>query len=600
MPLLPSLRLPPSPSSRRRPPDLVYAADELPTPGALLGLGMQHAATALGLIAYVLAAAHLAGLSTHATSSLVTATVLGMGLATILQAWGGRVGAGALIVHMPDAIVVMVAGTLLLQYGPAALLLAGIVNGLTGLLIGQVIPRLRALFPPPVAGVVICVTGLSLIAPALRHAGGLHDGGYDAGSVLVGAVTLAVIIVLSVWGTRRMRLFALLAGVLAGVALSGVLGRLHGADALLAAPVFALPELVMPTLNVDPGLLVAVALLSVMAQLDTLGTAILLDKMDDADWRRADMRMVGRGMRAGSLSNIFVGLFGGYPSVTSSANIALAHISRSTSRYVGLAAGALLVLLALAPQAMVALTLIPTPVIGAVELYAAAYLIVSGVELIASRAIDARGTFMVGLSFVAGMGVILVPGLPGHFPQSLRFLVENSVIVAGLAAILLNLLFRLGTSRRAVRDLSALPDDTAAHTPHPAAGGLAGAIVDFVETQGAAWGARRDVVRRAASAALEAAEAIAAAGGGRAVREIRGSFDEFNLDIELLHSGPPLQLAGHAPAAADLLDADDDAFHAALDRALPGVSAVLLHRLADRLGAGERGGQSWFRLHFDH
>ncbi|SAI71624.1 Xanthine/uracil permease [Bordetella ansorpii] len=600
MPLLSRLRLPPSSPLRRRPPDLVYAADERPGAGALLGLALQHAATALGLIAYVLASARIAGLSVQDTSSLVTATVLGMGLATFLQAWGSRTGAGALIVHMPDAIIVMIAGTLLVQYGPGGLVLAGIVNGLVGLFIGQVIPRLRALFPPTVAGVVVCVTGLSLIAPALQHTAGLTDNELDGGSLLVGGVTLAAIVVLSVWGTRRMKLFALLAGVLGGVALSGALGQLHGGEELAAAPLFALPSLVTPVLGVDPGLLVAVALLSVMVQLDTLGTAVLLDKMDDADWRRADMRMVGRGMRAGSLANIAAGFFGGYPSVTSSANIALAHISRSTSRYVGLAAGALLALAALVPKSMLALTLIPTPVIGAVEIYAAAYLVVSGVELIASRAIDARGTFMVGLSFVAGVGVMLVPGLPGHFPASMRFLVESGVIVSGLTAIMLNLVFRLGTSRRAERDLAALPDDTARHVPRPAAGGLAGALVDFVETQGAAWGARRDVVRRAAAAALEAAEAIAAAGGDRHVTRIRGSFDEYNLDIELLHSGAPLQLAGHAPAPADLLDQDDDAFEAALDRVLPGVSAVLLQRLADRLSAGQRNGQAVFRLHFDH
>ena len=129
---------------------------------------------------------------------------------------------------------------------------------------------------------------------------------------------------------------------------------------------------------------------------------------------------------------------------------------------------------------------------------------------------------------------------------------------------------------------------------------LAEAIVAFVETQGAAWGARRDVVSRAAAAALEAAEAIGAAGQGRGVTSIRGSFDEFNLDLELLHSGPRLNLAASGAAPADLLDGDDEAFERALDAAMSGVSAVLLQRLADRLSTGERDGQAFLRLHFDH
>ena len=91
------------------------------------------------------------------------------------------------------------------------------------------------------------------------------------------------------------------------------------------------------------------------------------------------------------------------------------------------------------------------------------------------------------------------------------------------------------------------------------------------------------------------------AAGGRRLRGIRGSFDEFNLDIELLYDGPPLVLnAEQAAAQADLLDMDDESFQAALEHALSGVSHVLLKRLADRLTSGQRGDQSYIRLHFDH
>ncbi|WP_176461330.1 uracil-xanthine permease family protein [Bordetella genomosp. 1] len=447
--LLSRLRLPAVPP-QRRPADLVYAANERPPAGALLGLGLQHAATALALIAYVLVAAHMAQLPVAVTNSLVTATVLGMALATLLQAWGARTGAGALIVHIPDPVIFITAAAILVHYGPGGLAAAGLVNGLVGLFVAQVLPRLRALFPPTVAGVVICLTGLSLVTPALEHSTGLGKGGaLDLQAVTITAVALAVVVGFSVWGSRRMKLFALLAGLAAGVVMAGLAGRLEGGALLAEAPLFALPALTVPVFDVDLGLLLAVALLSLMVQLDTLGTVILMNKMDDADWRRADMARVGRGLRAGSLSAIATGFLGGLPSSTSSANIALCHISRSTSRYVGLATAGLLALVAFMPKGTLALTLIPTPVIGAVEIYAAAYLIVSGVELIASRALDSRAIFMVGLSVVAGMGVILLPALPREAPQALQFVVGNGVILGGILAIVLNMLFRLGTSRRA-------------------------------------------------------------------------------------------------------------------------------------------------------
>lgn len=523
---------------------------------------------------------------------MVTATILGMALATFFQSWGGRLGSGTLLVHIPDPLLVVLSGMVAAQYGAGGLVAVGLVNGAMALAAGYLVPRLRAVLPPTVAGVVICVAGLSLIAPALSHTTGLNESGaLNATDALIGGSALLVIMALSIWGSRRVKLFALLAGLGTGVVLAALLDHLHGLEALADTPVFGLPHIPAPVFLVDPGLLLAVGLLAIMTQLDTFGSVVLMQKMNDSDWRRANMHMVGGGIRANALANLLGAWLGAYPSATSSANIALCHISRSTSRWIGLATGGVLAVFAFLPQVSLALTLIPTPVIGAVEIYAAAYLVVSGIELIASRAMDSRGIFMVGLAFVAGIGVMFLPGLAQMAPASAQFLAKNGIIVAGLTAIALNLAFRLGTSQRA----SLLLDTQSGSLP------LTQQIVDFVESRGAAWSARRDAVSRAAQAALEAAEAIQAAGGGRQLFEIRGSFDEFNLDFELLHRGPALVLdTNRAKSPANLLDVDDDAFAAALEQALSGVSHTLLKRLADKLSSGIRGDHAYVRLHFDH
>jgi xanthine/uracil permease len=581
-------RLPASAPRHRRPHDLAYASDERPPGGALLGLATQHAGTALALIAYALATAHIAGLSVVQTNGLVTATVLGMALSTFLQAWGGSLGAGALIVHIPSPTFITLSATALALHGPGGLVFVGLIRGLTGLLIGQAAPRLRKLLPPAVAGVVVCLAGLSLIAPALHHTTGIQaGGGFDSGSLLISGTALTVIMLLSVWGSRRARILALMIGLMASVALAAAMGRLESVQALAAVPFFGLPSLVAPTLDMSPGLLAGTVLLAAMTQIDMLSAVVLMGRMDDAGWRRPDLRQVGGSMRAGALGTLLAAVLGGCSNGASSANIALSHISRSTSRYIGLATALLLALVAFLPQFTLALTLIPTPVIGAVEIYAATYLTVSGIELIASRAMDARGTFMVGLAFVAGVGVMLLPDLAGLAPESLRFLASNGMIVGGLVAIVLNLLFRLGASQRAARALPASGKEQML------------AIEDFVETQGQAWGVRREVLRRAADAVQEAASAIAAVGAGHALA-IHGRFDEFNLEIELGHDGDPLCLDGHAPLEANLLDHDGDAFDAAMNRAMTGVSVTLLRHLADRLSAGRRNGQAYLRLHFDH
>lgn len=582
------LRLPPALPVRRRSPELIYGVAEIPPGRQLLTLGVQHAAAALTLITYVIAAATIAGLSIDQTQAMVAATALGMAACTALQAWGGRLGGGIMLVHIPNPLLVGLVAAVVGRYGPGGLVTTALLAGLCALAVSQLLPRLRTLFPPPVAGVVICISGLTLSSSALTHAFGLNpESGIDRADVLISSLTLGVVVACSIWGSRILKLLGMLFGLMAGVAAAAMLGKLAALDGISQSAWLALPTLHTPVFDIDPGLALAIAMIAVLTQLDTLGTAVLMQKMEDADWHRADLKSIGGAIRANALGDILCAPLSPYPTATSSANVALCHISRSTSRYVGLMAAALLAVVALIPKATLALTLIPVPVIGAIELYVSAYLVVGGIELIAQRALDSRGIFMVGLSLAIGLGVVLLPTIANQAPASLQFMVGNGMVVAGVLAIGLNLLFRLGTSSQAGLVLA-----QAAASPGTA-------ITDFVDTQGAAWGARRDVIARAALAALEAREAIDSAGAGRRVVALGGSFDEYNLDIDLLHEGPPFQLSARQGATdlARLLDDEDDA---ALDLAIADVSAMLLRNLADRVTVGTRGQQSFLRLHFDH
>lgn len=580
-------RLPPS-RPRRRPHELSFAADERPPLVTTLTLGLQHAAMALGLSAYTLALAKAAGLSVDQTRDLLAVTMITMAIGTGLQAWGGRFGSGSLMVHIPSAFLVPIAAPILAETGPGGMVPMAIVSAVATLAVAPVLQRLRGLFPPIVAGLVVLIGGLSLVRDAFEHSLGLdHELVVDGPSVIMSGITLALIVGLSVWGNRRMKLLALLVGIVGGVAASLVLGRFIGAETLLSVPPFAVPTIVTPVFDVPIGALVGIAFIAILVQIDSVGSFILIDKMDDADWRRADMRQASRGIFAAGIGDLFGGLLGGMPTGTSSANIGLCHASGATTRYAGLATAGILLLVAFLPQATLALTLIPTPVIGAIELYAAAYLIAAGVDLVASRELDTRGIFIVGISMVGGVGVLLLPGVAEHAHPAVRHLVGSGFIVTGVLAIVLNLLFRLGIKKQEKIQLD------------PAGPPLAIQITDFVEAMGGAWAARRDVVRRAALAAVEATEAIQAA-GGRVVTGIGGSFDELNFDIQLQHTGPPLPVGDIAQTdLSSLLDGDDDS---AIDAAMSSISGALIHRLADKLrtGTGPEAGSSFLRLHFDH
>jgi xanthine/uracil permease len=581
---LKSIKLPAS-RNRRKPPDIVFSSAERPPIGALLVLGGQHAIMAIALSTYALAAAKLGGLSVSATQAFLTCSMFGMALATLMQAWGGRFGAGALLIHIPGPIMVPFVTVVLHDYGTGGTLMLGLAAGLPAIALSRLVPHLRALFPPTVLGVVVCMGGISLIQGASRQALGLSEAyAVDGVSALIAGVTLSVIVAFSVWGNSRMKLFSLAAGIVAGVAVAAICGRLTGIELFATAPVVALPSLPAPVFSVAPALLVVIVVVSLLGQFDTFASTVIVDRMDDADWHRPDMKMAGGGVMANGFSDIISGLIGGMPSGASSANIGLSHATRSTSRWIGIVAALAIAIVALLPQATLALTLIPSPVIGAIQVYAAAFLIVSGLELATSRAIDSRGVFMIGISLFVGLAVMLIPQLGERVPDSLRHFVGSGFVMAGMIAIVLNLVFRIGTSIEASEPLDQDAD-------------VVKTILEFIEKQGGKWAARREVVSRAAQAAMETSELILVSGQGRQLKAIRARFDEFNFDVELLHSGEQVILGGfQTPDASNLLDADDDA----VALALANVSMVLIHRLADRVRVGARDGQSFVSLHFDH
>lgn len=572
------LLLAPGPT-RQRPADLSYAADERPPAVALVSLALQHAVMALSLSAYVLIACRSAGLSGEATRLILSGTVLAMAVATLLQAVGRKVGSGALIVHIPDPLFIGLVGSALKAAGPPALVLVGLTSGVAQLVVARLMPYLRAVFPSQVAGVVVLVAGLSLVEYAFEGGLGLdHADAVQAPEFIVFLVTFGAIAALSVWGSRGVKLFALFGGLTLGIATSAAFGLLEGGDRIAAAPLFGLPMPHLPTFDLGAGTIASAAALAVMVSLDILACVVIVDHMDDAAWRRPDMGRVGGGITANGLGEITSGLFGGMPVAPSSANIGLAHASRATSRVIGLATAALMIALALMPKLTVALTLMPGPVMGAVALYASSFLITSGVELIASRALDSRGVFLVGVSVSLGLIAIAYEEMVSTAPQLIRALFDDAVIVSGLSAVGLNLLFRLKASRTATRILGA--EDTSA------------VVTAKLEELGTAWHVRRDVLNHAKLAGGEAMEMLGRGGSTRRASAMTARFDEISLTVEFTHAGPPVHLGTTAETGFGI-DADEGAFAEA-------ASNAIMLRLADRVTTGERDGGGYLLLHFEH
>jgi xanthine permease XanP len=116
-------------------------------------------------------------------------------------------------------------------------------------------------------------------------------------------------------------------------------------------------------------------------------------------------------------------------------------------------------------------------------------------------------------------------------------------------------------------------------------------IFEFMEAQGGAWGARRDVVMRAAAALEEFRESAAGLGCAKSPARAEVSFDEFNLDVDIRYDGELLDFPSGRPTA-DALLADGSA--------VVSLSGFLIRQYADRITADTVNGRCHVHLHFDH
>jgi NCS2 family nucleobase:cation symporter-2 len=563
--------------------NLVYGADDTPplTVSALLGL--QHVVVLTSGWVLVVVIVTTVGGTPEEVANVLRMSMIASGIATILQSLhNSPVGSGFLCpigsgpAYVSASILAGRIGGLSAIFAMTAL--SGFVEGL----LGRIVPRLRALFPPEVTGLVVTMVGMELVALACPRFLGFQEGGTGlTGRVAaVASVTLVAMIGPTIWGKGKLRLYPVLVGLFVGYVLAYFAGALHTdrLQEMFDAPMFSLPRKVDSGWSLHLSLLPAFLIGSLASTLKSVGDLTLCQKISDADWKRTDMQSVKGGIYAGAIGTGLSGLLGGIGQSTFSSNVGLSLATGATSRSIAVPCGILMILLAFLPKLAAFFAVMPDPVMGAILVYVACYMILAGIQVITSRMLDARRTFVVGIALIFGLSVDMVPGLYRDVPDVIQPLFSSSLSVSTVLVVLLNALFRIGITKR--RSLELTP-------------GVDGSqrIFEFMETQGSTWGARREVIMRATAALNEFVESADGRGfvRGSAVADV--SFDEFNLDLDIRYAGTLMEFPSRRPTA-DALLADDSA--------VAGLSGFLIRQYADRIKAEHTDGRCRVLMHFDH
>jgi NCS2 family nucleobase:cation symporter-2 len=566
-----------------RPPDLEYAANDNPPGPTLFLLGLQHTGIVATAFIFPILVARATNLETGAAAFFVSMSMLSNGISTIFQSLKYReFGSGFLIPRVCGPNFVS-ASILAVQSGGLSLLCGmTAASGVLQIALSRIVHRLRILFPVEVTGLVIMMLGVAVVPYALPNFFGMTDvnSSPSAAATLVSCITLAIIVGVTIWGRGQLKLFPLLIGMTFGYLLCIATG-LAGTDPLgriVASPILSFPDTQYFGVSFQPALLIPFFIAGLVTFVKSVGEFSICQRINDTEWKRPDMMNVRSGLFADGIASTIGGLFGGMGQTGSSSNIGLSIATRSTSRYIGFVTGGLLIVLAFLPVLAMVFIIMPGPVIGGSLIYVAGFIIVGGIQTISTRMLDSRRVFVIGISFIFGLSVYLIPGAYQGVPEFVRPIFDSALSLATVAAIILNLVMRIGIKKSVTTTIDE-------KTP------ISDQIFLFLERQGEQWAARGEVIRQMAMALTEACELITDYNITSGPVKVTVSFDEYNLDAEISYEGSPLPLPDKRPGEDEILSDPSASFR---------LGCFLIRGYADKVISVSSGSLAVMKMHMEH
>lgn len=528
-----------------KPSDLVYGVDDVPPLPKLVSLGFQYAVLVGVYLIVVVLVARAAKVSAEVTTDLVSLALIAAAVGTAAQAWNGRFfGSGFLAPPVYSAI----------YFGPAILAaksgglpaVAGmtIFAALVEIGLSQLLDRLRVVFQPVIAGFAVFVVGLQLglvgTSETLDVSGETRA---DFGvSVLVAFVTLGACIAFSVWGRGILRLVSTLLGLGLGVALALVTGVIGPSTfaAIGTADWIDLPDPSFIRYGFEPALIPAFVAAATAATLRTVGVVTTAERINDADWTRPDMDNISRGVVGDGLGCLAGGLVSA-PGMSSAASlVGLSSATAATSRAIAYATAAILLVFAFVPKIGAAIIALPLEIAGAVLVFTAAFLIVSGIQVMLVRGLDLRGGFAVSVALFIGVLTQVNPGYFERLPGWLQTITSDMLTVCLAVAIGLTLIFRIGIRQR---DAASWDATDAAHTE----------LTAFLGKEGKAWKLADGVIERARDAVGNLIDHLKEGAYLATPVAMKASYDNLELTVVLVYRGKPPPVLHHPGAALHIL-----------------------------------------------
>ena len=414
--------------------------DDYPGPAKTALFGIQHVLVMFtAMVGGPLIVARLLNLTPEVRIEMVTGTMIGCGIATMVSALGvGFIGPRLPIVMGVFYIFIGPMVAISKEAGLAAAMTALMIGGLVQFAWSPLIGRMHRFFPAIVTGTTILLIGTGLMKIGINVATGLNTPGFGQPVTLgLAALMIVLIIVISRYARGFVKALSLFVTMVIGYVAAAALGLLNFSTVTDAQWV-AIPQPMPYGGFVWPGIVgvIAVIVCFFATAVETTGHTLAVCRITGVPQESWRIR--------GAVANDGIGsaisaLFGGMALTSYSQNIGVISLTGVGSRFVVAAGGAFLVVMALIPKVGAIIALMPSAVLGGVLLFMFGMVASVGIDIIGSNMKTRRDALIVASSLAVGLGIQAAP--PGAFdaiPQALKILVTDGIVMGILLAMILN------------------------------------------------------------------------------------------------------------------------------------------------------------------
>ncbi|MFH5773717.1 nucleobase:cation symporter-2 family protein [Paracoccus broussonetiae] len=465
--------------------------DEILPPARMTMLGLQHVLVMYaGAVAVPLIVGRALKLAPEDVAFLISADLFCCGIATIIQSLGATRYFGIQLPVMMGVTFASVGPMVAMANanpGPdgARMIFGAIIGaGIIAMVIAPFVGRMLKFFPPIVTGTIILVIGVSLmriginwifgnpvgptapkivdpvalgwlnqlkemqatgVVPALPQnfapAASVQNPLYASPvNIVISAVVLVAILMIARFGKGFIANIAVLLGMVIGAILTILLGQMSFAKVADAAWFGVVAPFHFGTPIFDPVLIVTMVLVMIVVMIESTGMFLALGEMTG---RKITQERLTAGLRTDGLGTLLGGIFNTFPYTSFSQNVGLVGVTGIKSRYICVVGGVILILFGLVPKMGAAVESLPTSVLGGAGLVMFGMVAATGIRILSTVdfASNRNNLFIVAVSLGFGMIPLIAPDFKQWMPHAIHPLIESGILLATIAAVVLNAFF---------------------------------------------------------------------------------------------------------------------------------------------------------------